>query len=59
VLAEMGCRLDDQTQIAVWDSSAEQRYLVLPQRPTGTEDASEEGLAELVTRDAMIGVARL
>jgi nitrile hydratase subunit alpha len=59
VLAEMGCRLDDQVEIAVWDSSAEQRYLVLPQRPPGTEDASEEELVELVTRDAMIGVARL
>ena len=59
VLAEMGCRLDDQVEIAVWDSSAEQRYLVLPQRPPGTNDASEEGLVELVTRDAMIGVARL
>jgi nitrile hydratase subunit alpha len=59
VLAEMGCRLDDDVEIAVWDSSAEQRYLVLPQRPPGTEDLSEEQLAELVTRDAMIGVARL
>jgi nitrile hydratase subunit alpha len=59
VLAEMGCRLDEQVEIAVWDSSAEQRYLVLPQRPSGTEGASEDELAELVTRDAMIGVARL
>jgi nitrile hydratase len=59
VLAEMGCRVDDAVEIAVWDSSAEQRYLVLPQRPSGTEGASEEELAELVTRDAMIGVARL
>ena len=59
VLAEMGCRLGDEVEIVVWDSSAEQRYLVLPQRPSGTEGASEEELAELVTRDAMIGVARL
>jgi nitrile hydratase len=59
VLAEMGCSLDDEVEIAVWDSSAEQRYLVLPQRPPGTGDASEQELAELVTRDAMIGVARL
>ena len=59
VLAEMGCRLDDHVEIAVWDSSAEQRYLVLPQRPPGTEGASEEQLAKLVTRDAMIGVSRL
>ena len=59
VLAEMGCLLDDDVEVAVWDSSAEQRYLVLPQRPPGTEDASEQELAEMVTRDAMIGVARL
>jgi nitrile hydratase len=59
VLAEMGCRLDDHVEIAVWDSSAEQRYLVLPQRPAGAEELSEEELAERVTRDAMIGVARL
>ena len=59
VLAEMGCHVDDAVEIAVWDSSAEQRYLVLPQRPAGTEGASEEELAALVTRDGMIGVARL
>ena len=59
VLAEMGCDIDDHVEISVWDSSAEQRYLVLPQRPAGTEHLSEEELAELVTRDAMIGVARL
>lgn len=59
VLAEMGCELDDHVEISVWDSSAEQRYLVLPQRPVGTADLSEDELAELVTRDGMIGVARL
>jgi nitrile hydratase len=59
VLAEMGCDIGDHVEISVWDSSAEQRYLVLPQRPAGTEHLSEEDLAELVTRDAMIGVARL
>lgn len=59
VLAEMGCDIDDHVEISVWDSSAEQRYLVLPQRPAGTEHLSEADLAELVTRDAMIGVARL
>ena len=59
VLAEMGCDLDDDVEISVWDSSAEQRYLVLPQQPAGTEHLSEQELAELVTRDAMIGVARL
>lgn len=58
VLAEMGCQVDDDVEIAVWDSSAEQRYLVLPQQPAGTDDLSEDQLAELVTRDAMIGVAR-
>lgn len=59
VLAEMGCDVDDRVEISVWDSSAEQRYLVLPQRPVGTAALSEDELAELVTRDAMIGVARL
>lgn len=59
VLAEMGCAVDDDVEIAVWDSSAEQRYLVLPQRPVGTDGLTEEQLAELVTRDAMIGVERL
>lgn len=59
VLAEMGCPIPDDVEIAVWDSSAEQRYLVLPQRPAGTDGLTEEQLAELVTRDAMIGVAQL
>lgn len=59
LLAEMGCEIDDSVEIQVWDSSAEQRYLVLPERPAGTEGLSEEELAALVTRDAMIGVARL
>jgi nitrile hydratase len=59
LLAEMGCVLDEDITVQVWDSSAEQRYLVLPQRPTGTDGMSEEELAGLVTRDAMIGVARL
>jgi len=59
VLAEMGCRLPGDVQIRVWDSSAEVRYLVLPQRPSGTEDMTEAQLAALVTRDSMIGVARL
>jgi nitrile hydratase len=58
VLAEMGLALDDTVDIRVWDSSAEVRYLVLPERPAGTEGLSEEQLAALVTRDAMIGVAR-
>jgi nitrile hydratase subunit alpha len=58
VLAEMGVELPDAVVIRVWDSSAEVRYLVLPERPPGSEDMSEEDLANLVTRDAMIGVAR-
>jgi nitrile hydratase subunit alpha len=57
VLAEMGLALDDGVEVRVWDSSAEVRYLVLPQRPPGTEDWTEERLATLVTRDAMIGTA--
>jgi len=58
VLAEMGCQLDDDVEIRVWDSSAETRYLVLPQRPPGTSDLDVDGLAALVRRDHMIGVAR-
>ena len=59
LLAEMGCQLPDETEIRVWDSSAEVRYLVLPQRPPGTERLTEAELAALVTRDSMIGVAIL
>jgi nitrile hydratase len=59
VLAEMGCPLPSETQIRVWDSSAEVRYLVLPERPSGTDSMTEAELARLVTRDSMIGVARL
>ncbi|HYF47732.1 MAG TPA: nitrile hydratase subunit alpha [Acidimicrobiales bacterium] len=58
LLAEMGCEVPDDVEIRVWDSSAEVRYLVLPQRPDGTDDAAEDELAGLVSRDAMIGVAR-
>ena len=59
LLKEMGCDLADDVDIRVWDSSAEARYLVLPERPHGTDGLSEEQLAERVTRDSMIGVARL
>ncbi len=59
LLAEMGCPVADEVEIRVWDSSAEVRYLVLPQRPPGTESMSESELAGLVTRDSMIGVATL
>jgi nitrile hydratase len=59
LLAEMGTVLAERVEIRVWDSSAEVRYLVLPQRPAGTDGLSEEELAALVTRDSMIGVSRL
>jgi nitrile hydratase subunit alpha len=59
LLAEMGCELPAGTEIRVWDSSAEVRYLVLPQRPPGIDGMTEAELAGLVTRDSMIGVARL
>ena len=58
VLAEFGLDIDPDVEIRVWDSSAEVRYLVLPQRPSGSEHMSEQELAGLVSRDAMIGVAR-
>jgi len=58
VLAEFGTMLDDDVEVRVWDSSAEIRYLVLPERPAGTEHLDEEALAALVERDAMIGVAK-
>jgi nitrile hydratase len=59
VLAEFGLALGDDVEIRVWDSTAEVRYLVLPERPTGTENLSQDALAALVTRDSMIGVARI
>ncbi len=55
VLAEFGVTLPDDTEIRVWDSTAELRYLVIPQRPVGSEGLDEEALASLVTRDSMIG----
>ena len=58
VLREFGLELPAETQIRVWDSTAEVRYLVMPERPPGTDGWSEERLAELVTRDSMIGTAR-
>ncbi len=59
VLREFGLDLPDDVEIRVWDSTAELRYLVLPERPAGTETMSEEDLAKLVTRDAMVGVAKV
>ena len=56
VLAEFGVALGDDVDVRVWDSTAEVRYLVIPQRPAGTDGWSEEQLADLVTRDSMIGV---
>jgi nitrile hydratase len=55
VLADFGVQLPAHKNIRVWDSTAEVRYLVLPERPTGTEGWSQAQLAKLVTRDAMIG----
>ena len=59
VLREFGVDLPDDVEVRVWDSTAELRYLVLPERPRGTGGMSEEQLADLVTRDAMIGVAKV
>lgn len=56
VLADFGVPLGEDVEIRVWDSTSEMRYLVLPMRPAGAEGWSEERLAELVTRDSMIGV---
>jgi nitrile hydratase len=59
VLSEFGLELPEDVEVRVWDSTAELRYLVLPERPTGSEELSEEALAALVTRDAMIGVTKV
>ena len=59
LLAEMGLTLGDDVEIRIWDSSSEVRYFVLPERPAGAEDLSEEELAGLVTRDAMVGIAKV
>ncbi len=59
VLKEMGLDLPAEVEIRVWDTTADTRYLVLPERPRGTEGWSEDKLASIVTRDSLIGVARL
>jgi nitrile hydratase len=59
VLRELGTELPEDVEVRVWDSTAEQRYMVLPERPAGTEALREEALAALVTRDAMIGAAKV
>ncbi len=59
VLREFGVDVGEDVEVRVWDSTAELRYLVLPERPAGTENLSEEDLGALVTRDAMVGVAKV
>src|SRR5262245_16585464 len=59
VLREFGLELPEEVAVRVWDSTAELRYIVLPERPAGSENLSEEELAALVTRDAMVGVAKV
>jgi nitrile hydratase len=59
ILREFGTQVPDDVEVRVWDSTAELRYLVLPERPAGTDTMSEEQLASLVTRDAMVGVAKV
>ena len=59
VLKEFGVELGEDVEVRVWDSTAEVRYLVVPERPRGTEDMSEKELAGIVTRDSMIGAAKL
>jgi nitrile hydratase len=58
VLAEFGVKLSEDVAVHVWDSTAELRYLVIPERPIGTEGMSEGELAKLVTRNSMIGTDR-
>ena len=58
ILKELGTQLGDDVEVRVWDSTAEVRYLVIPERPPGTEGMTEQELAALVTRDAIIGVAK-
>jgi len=59
VLKELGLLLSEEVEVRVWDSTAELRYLVLPERPAGTDGWTEDQLANLVTRDAMVGVAKV
>jgi len=59
VLQEFGTSVGDDVEVRVWDSTAELRYIVLPERPAGTENLTEEELAAMVTRDAMVGVSKL
>jgi nitrile hydratase len=59
VLCEFGCELPEDTAVRVWDSSSEVRYMVLPERPEGTEGMTEDQLIGLISRDALVGVARI
>jgi nitrile hydratase len=59
LLKDLGFEVNPNVEVRVWDSTAEVRYLVLPERPAGTQGMSEEALAALVTRDSMVGVARV
>jgi nitrile hydratase len=59
VLSEFGLRISDSVEVRVWDSTSDCRYMVLPERPAGTEHLGEEELVSLVTRDSMVGVARI
>jgi nitrile hydratase len=58
LIAEFGLVLGDDVEVCVWDSSADIRYMVMPERPQGTDQMGEDELAKLITRDSMIGVAR-
>jgi nitrile hydratase len=58
VLREVGLELGDEVEVRVWDSSSEVRYMVLPERPAGTEGMGDEELVPLITRDSMVGIAR-
>ena len=58
LLADLGTRVPEEVEVRVWDSTAELRYIVLPERPAGTERMNEQELAALVTRDAMVGITR-
>ncbi len=58
VLKEFGLELDDSVEVRVWDSNSDVRYMILPKRPDGTENMSEDELVELVSRDSMVGVAQ-
>jgi nitrile hydratase len=59
VLLEFGTQVDEDVEVRVWDSTAELRYIVLPERPAGTENLGEDELGALVTRDSMVGVSRV